>query len=208
VHNPCLSGGTLEIFLEPSVPPPLIVVVGETPIANALVSLGGALRYSVERYTGALPGDTAAVVVASHGRGEDEALSAALGADVGYIGLVASARRGRAVLDGLDLSDQQRARINTPAGLNLGAATAEEIGLSILAQIVATRSRLRARPAPSPGDVVPAAAHTDPVCGMTVWPDEHALHLRQDAETVWFCGRGCRDAFASDPDRYRRMTVP
>jgi len=211
VHNPCLSGGTLELFLEPSVPPPLVVVVGSAPIANALLSLGTALRYTVERYTGALPRDTAAVVVASHGRGEEQALSAALAADVPYIALVASARRGRAVLEGLQLTAEEQARVHTPAGLDLGAGTPEEISLSILAQIVATRPRAPAHPpAPSgaapPAGAAPAGPMADPVCGMTVRPGEHGLHLEHDGRTVWFCGRGCLEAFAASPAMY--LTSP
>ena len=202
VHNPCLSGGTLEVFLEPSVPPPLIVVVGSAPIANALVSLGAALRYSAERYNGALPPDAAAVVVASHGRGEEQALAAALDANVPYIGLVASAKRGRVVLDSLGLTEQQRALIHTPAGLDFGAGTPEEVALSILAEIVATRPNPAVARTP-PAAIAPAAHTTDPVCGMTVSPDDYGPHLEVDAGVVWFCGRGCLEAFAADPSAYR-----
>jgi xanthine dehydrogenase accessory factor len=204
IHNPCLSGGTLEVFLEPSVPPPLVVVVGDAPIANALASLGAALRYSVEPFAGALPPDTAAVVVASHGRGEEQALGAALEAEVPYIALVASTRRGSAVLDGLNLTAEQQGRIHTPAGLDIGAVTAEEISLSILAQIVATRVRSPVSRAPSAEGIpvaVPAGPTTDPVCGMSVQPGE-GLRLDHGGRTVWFCGRGCLEAFAADPALY------
>ncbi|HVM67717.1 MAG TPA: XdhC family protein, partial [Acidimicrobiales bacterium] len=68
VHNPCLSGGTLEIFLEPAVPPPLVVVHGEAPIARAFADVARAAGYAVEAWSGAgLPGDAVGVVVASHG---------------------------------------------------------------------------------------------------------------------------------------------
>jgi len=206
VHNPCLSGGTLEVFLEPAVPPPLLVVVGHAPIARALGPLAAALRYEVLIYGGALPPDATAVVVASHGRGEEEALTAALASDVGYIGLVASPRRGRAVLDGLGLSDAQRARVRTPAGLDLGAGTAEEVALSILAEIVATRPTVPVG-APTQSDTArPPGRPADPVCGMTVDPGEGGFSLAHDGQVVWFCGRGCRDAFAADPAAYRSGT--
>ena len=74
VHNPCLSGGTLEIFLEPNIPVPYVVVVGDSPVARALVALGGPLGYDVHPHDGPLPGDTAALVVASHGRDEGPVL--------------------------------------------------------------------------------------------------------------------------------------
>ena len=94
VANPCLSGGSVEIFLEPKVPAPRVLVVGETPIAAALVELGGPLGFAVERTPGeaAAPRpDDAALVVASHGRGEEPALEAALRLGVPYVGL---SRRG------------------------------------------------------------------------------------------------------------------
>jgi xanthine dehydrogenase accessory factor len=133
VHNPCLSGGALEIFLEPRLPPPRVRVVGDTPIGAALRSLAGALGYEVGDSAGA---DDAAVVVASHGRDEEPALEAALEAGVPYVGLVASRRRGEAVLASLGADAE---RVHTPAGLDIGARTPQEIALSILAEIVATR---------------------------------------------------------------------
>jgi xanthine dehydrogenase accessory factor len=142
VHNPCISGGALEIFLEPHLPCPRLHVVGDTPIALALAELGGSLGYDVvaagEHVDPSI--DDAAVVVASHGRDEEEALSAALDAGVPYVGLVASRKRGAAVLESLTVSDDDRARVHTPAGLDIGARTPHEIALSILAQIVAERS--------------------------------------------------------------------
>jgi xanthine dehydrogenase accessory factor len=131
VSNPCLSGGALEIFLEPHLPAPRMTVVGDTPVARALVSLASQLGYEV--------GDDAdaAVVVASHGHDEEEALARALEAGVPYVGLVASRTRGTAVLESLEAVD--RSRVHTPAGLDIGARTPAEIALSILAEIVSLR---------------------------------------------------------------------
>jgi xanthine dehydrogenase accessory factor len=142
VHNPCLSGGTLEIFLEPHAPAPRVNVVGDTPIAHALQDLAGNLGYDVVVPSGGsfdFSDDDAALVVASHGRDEDSALAAALDVGVPYVGLVASRKRGAAVVAELEVSDDDRARVHTPAGLDIGARTPEEIALSILAEIVATR---------------------------------------------------------------------
>jgi xanthine dehydrogenase accessory factor len=143
VHNPCISGGALEIFLEPHLPKARVHVVGDTPIAIALTELGGSLGYDVvATATGDIDPsiDDAAVVDASHGRDEEPALSAALDAGVPYVGLVASRKRGAAVLASLTVSDDDRARVHTPAGLDIGARTPHEIALSILAEIVAERS--------------------------------------------------------------------
>jgi xanthine dehydrogenase accessory factor len=205
VHNPCLSGGTLEIFLEPSFPAPLMVVVGHAPIANALRSLGADLGFGIEAFDGHLDPDAAAVVVASHGRGEEEALVAALEAEVAYVGLVASARRGHAVVGGLDVSEPRRAAVHTPAGLDIGATTAEEVALSILAEIVASRPRGGGRPPSRRRNEVerrPQTA-TDPVCAMTVFPGDDTPHLDDTGAAVWFCGRGCLEAFRADPAAYR-----
>ena len=159
VHNPCISGGALEIFLEPRLPPPRIHILGDTPIAVALAELSGGMGYEVVRVASGeiAPGpDDAAVVVASHGRDEEPALEAALEAGVAYVGLVASRKRGAAVLAGLDVPDHDRARVHTPAGLDIGARTPQEIALSILAQLVETR---RSRLAPPPLAVEEHAHH-------------------------------------------------
>ena len=139
VHNPCLSGGSLEIFLQPRLPAPLVAVLGETPIARALARMADALGYAAVGIAAdsPLPADAAAVVVASHGRGEEAVLRAALTAGVPYVGLVASPRRGDTVRAALDLPPADLVRLSTPAGLDIGAHTPEEIALSILAEIVA-----------------------------------------------------------------------
>jgi xanthine dehydrogenase accessory factor len=152
-HNPCLSGGALEIFLEPHIPPARLHVIGETPIARALATLGRASGYDVQTYAdGSIEPTTgdAAVIVASHGRDEDRALATALDIGVPYVGLVASRKRGQAVVADLQVSDDDRARVHTPAGLDIGAQTPEEIALSILAEIVQTR-RPHLAPAPTTG---------------------------------------------------------
>jgi len=137
VGNPCLSGGTLEIFLEAMVPPKLVHVHGDGPIATALVEVGRACGHDVQAATDIPPDDLAALVVASHGHGEEPLLERALRAGVPYVGLVASRKRGAAVVASLDVTDEQRARVHTPAGLDIGARTPAEIALSIYAQLVA-----------------------------------------------------------------------
>ena len=144
VANPCLSGGSLEIFLEPHVPAPHVVVVGDTPIGFALAALGERLGYDVTVSAGAPDEMDAAIalVVASHGREEERALRSALDAGVPYVGLVASRVRGAAVAEALERDGLDAAalgRLRTPAGMAIGARTPEEIALSILAEIVAQR---------------------------------------------------------------------
>jgi xanthine dehydrogenase accessory factor len=213
VHNPCLSGGTIELFLEASRPPPLVVVVGEAPIARALMDLGAHLGYDLHRFDGTVPSDTAAMIVASHGRGEERALAEALEAGVPYVGLVASSKRGAAVVGGLPVGDDLKRKVHTPAGIDIGARTAPEVALSILAGVVASQPRRvtahgATHPASTtgghPGVAAPddAARTTDPVCGMTVTTGADGWHAGHAGREFWFCGRGCHDAFASNPDAY------
>ena len=217
VVNPCLSGGTLEIFLEPVIPAPTIAIHGESPIAAALAALAERVGFEVMEGTGAEAGrggvSPAAVVVASHGRDEEPILEAAVRAGVPYVGLVASRKRGEAVVASLDLDDAQRASVHTPAGLDIGARTPREVALSILAEIVALRPRpsgtAGAGGPPSTTEAAPGAAPTarpetvtDLVCGMTVVADDAALHLDHAGRRYWFCGTGCLRAFAADPSAY------
>lgn len=219
VVNPCLSGGTIEIFLEPVVPAPAIAVHGESPIAAALVALAEGVGFRVVEGTGGgstavrPDGGPAAVVVASHGRDEEQALEAAVRAGVPYVGLVASRKRGEAVVAGLDLDDAQRASVHVPAGLDIGARTPREVALSIVAEIVSLRPRpsgIATAPSATTGaapDVVDEqggrpAVVTDLVCGMSVVADDEALHLDHDGQRYWFCGTGCLRAFAADPSAY------
>jgi len=206
VHNPCLSGGTLEVFLEPVIPAPLVVVAGDTPIARALLDLVGPLGHAGTTYAGTLPSDTAAVVIATHGRDEEAVLRDALLAEVPYVGLVASRKRGESVLGALDVCASERARVHTPAGLDIGARTPEEVALSILAEIISTRPRQSGRPVgEGASSTDKSAIHEsaiDPVCGMSVAMVDASLHLDHDAHRYWFCGSGCLRAFAADPLAY------
>ncbi len=180
-HNPCLSGGSLEIFLEPQLVAPRMVIVGDTPIARALAELAAAAGYDIGDES-----DAAAVVVASHGEGEEEVLAAALHAGVPYVGLVASPRRGRAVRDALDVPEALRERIHTPAGLDIGARTPTEIAVSILAQIIGERT---ANPH--------VDTAVDPVCGMEVVVGDTTPFFDAGGERVYFCCEGCRSKYAA-----------
>jgi xanthine dehydrogenase accessory factor len=203
VTNPCLSGGTLDIFLEAVIPPTLVQVFGEGPVARALVEVGAATGYDVRAAESAatpITGDAAAVVVAAHGRDEEDVLAAALRAEVPYIGLIASPRRGKAVIERIEGGR----RVRTPAGLDIGARTAPEIALSVIAEIVSVRPRPVARPAvreTAPSTAAPERA-IDPVCGMEVVVTADTAQL-EHAGRVWsFCGPGCVHAFIDDPDRH------
>jgi len=217
VHNPCLSGGTLEIFLEPVLPVPLVSVLGDSPIASALRDVAAALGYEGAAYSSADIGAADAVVVATHGKKEEETLEAAVRAGVPYVGLIASPKRGAAVVGSLDLTDEEKARIHYPAGLDIGGRTPAEIALSVFAQLVAERPREPRAPRDPqhlPGEppmtrvglltVLEPDTSIDPVCGMTVTIDADALVADVDGERVYFCCPACRRAYVADPGKYPR----
>jgi xanthine dehydrogenase accessory factor len=169
-------------------------VEGDLPISHALLRLGAELGLDMRRVAGGefepRPDDLA-LVVAGHGRDELPALQRGLEAGLPYVGLVASRKRGHGVLgelrgDGMDpaLID----RVDTPAGLDLGARTPEEIALSILARIVEIRRRV----------VAPSVAVTeavDPICGMTVVVMPETPSVEHAGKTVYFCREGCKAEF-------------
>lgn len=159
----CPSGGTVDIFIEPMRPAPRLVVCGATPVAVATAGLGRRMGYRVavaateedhdafaetdQRLAGfdldAL--DIVAddfVVVATQGKRDREALTAALATDAGYIAFVGSRRKAATLCDQLrqqGVGEDRIARLRSPAGLDIHAIEPAEIALSILAEIVAAR---------------------------------------------------------------------
>lgn len=210
VDNPCLSGGTLDIFLEAVVPAPLVHVFGDTPIARALAEVGAAAGYAVGHSNDPatpIPPDAIAVVVASQGHDEEAVLRAAVGTDVPYVALVASRKRGAAVLAEADLPPDLAGRVRSPAGLDIGARTPGDVALSVLAELVQVRAAPHvvvevADPGTTQRIAVGPAMAVDPVCGMNVAVGPASPRLEHAGRTWYFCAAGCRAAFAGDPGRY------
>lgn len=198
VVNPCLSGGAMEIFLQPNLPPNVVHLFGSTPIAEAVAEFAALLDLEVARASAtvvpeSIPEGTTAVVIASLGGEEAQAIRSALDAGVQYVGLVASRVRGAAVLDQLDLTEPERARVHTPVGLYLGARTPAEIALSIVADIVRA---IRLDGLDSGASSAPARATAiDPICGMTVTIGPDTPRLEFDGHDIWFCSPGCRHEY-------------
>jgi xanthine dehydrogenase accessory factor len=148
VPNSCLSGGAIEIFLEPVLPAPRVLVAGDSPIVAALRRLGSEVglemvaTHDIKDDVLAPTAGDLALVVAAHGNDEVATLRAGLEAGVRYVGLVASRKRGAAVIDELraeGTSEEQLQTLETPAGLDIGARTPAEVALSILARIIEVR---------------------------------------------------------------------
>ncbi len=209
----CQSEGALEVFIEPVVSTMRLVVVGRSPMAHTLGDLAAALGWRSEVVNA---GELAAididartlVVVAMQGSGDEEAIEQAVRATPAFVGLVASRRRGEAVLGYLEERGVPRRlldRVHVPVGLDLGHTSHREIAVSVLAELVQLRAAGGLAPVRSTDDAPAAqeaATAIDPVCGMTVAADPSSHPLVHDGVTYYFCHVGCRDRFESDPSAY------
>ena len=171
--NMCPSQGTMDIFVEPVLPRPQVVICGSSPVAVAVADLAKRTGFAVtvcapaaeqpafgdadRRIEGyALPVDEAAsryVVVSTQGRGDEAALLAALAVDVDYVAFVGSRKKAealKATLAKRGVPAERLAKLKAPAGLDLGAITPDEIAISILAEIVAVRRSTHSRGAAPP----------------------------------------------------------
>jgi xanthine dehydrogenase accessory factor len=208
----CQCEGALEVYIEPVLPAPHLVVVGRSPMAHTLADLARALGWRTEvvdgpEFTAAHATGRSMVIVATQGHYDEEAVEQAVAAQPAYLGLVGSRRRGAAVLGYLaerGVPQDQLDRVHTPAGLDLGKTTHQEIAVAILAELVQLRASGALgsdRPAQAARAQPPAQA-TDPVCGMAVTAGAAGRPLEHDGVTYYFCSAGCRRAFEQDPAAY------
>jgi xanthine dehydrogenase accessory factor len=191
----CASEGVVEVLVEPHLPSPLVAVVGDAPAARTLRELARTIGWRVSDEPGA---GADAVVVATMGRRDEDALAEALALSADYVALVASARRAAVVLAALrkrGIAEAELGRVRSPAGLDLGPSTQEEIAVAVLAELVAWRHS-RAPQATLPEEAV------DPVCGMTVAVEGAAATAEHGGRTYYFCCPHCRSSFLEDPTRY------
>jgi xanthine dehydrogenase accessory factor len=211
----CQSEGALEVYIEPVVPAPSLVVVGRSPMARTLAELARAVGWRAaliagEDFTAADASPAAMVVVATQGHGDEEVVERAVAARPAYLGLVGSRKRGAAVLGYLadrGLPQGELDRVRVPAGLDLGPTTHQEIAVAILAELVqlraagALRTAAAAEPAAAAREAAASEA-TDPVCGMTVTAGPAAWPLEHEGVTYYFCCPGCRRELDRDPAAY------
>ncbi len=144
----CQSEGALEVYIEPVLPAPHLVIVGRSPMVETLADLSRALGWRttvVDRgaFSAADADQSSMVVVATQGHGDEEAVEQAVAAGPAYLGLVGSAKRGAGVLGYLadrGVPQDQLDRVRVPAGLDLGRTTHREIAVAILAELVQLRA--------------------------------------------------------------------
>jgi xanthine dehydrogenase accessory factor len=225
----CHSGGTLEIYIEPFVPRPRLLIVGQSATAEALAQLGAILHFDVavadpeadaEHFPVAntllqqlndmrpLLTPYTYVVVATHGAYDEDALELALGGDASYVALVTSKRRAAAIgeyLRDAGVSEERLARLHAPAGLDLGASEPAAIALSIMAEIVQTSRQADkqiSRREEAEIATSTAISAVDPVCGMTVEIATARYTTELDGQRFYFCCAGCKRSFVKEPERY------
>lgn len=208
----CGSEGALAVYLEPVVPAPLVVMVGDSPAVTTLAGLARELGWRTavlatpEELSGQPVDSGAAIVVATQGHDDESALEAALRTPAGYVGLVASRKRAGSVLEylrGQGIADDDLARVQAPAGLDLGSTEHQEIAVAVLAELVARRAAgtLAPRPVEESGEAAGAeqGEAIDPICGMTVDIATARWTLERDGQTFYFCARGCLERFRAGP---------
>jgi xanthine dehydrogenase accessory factor len=208
----CQSEGALEIYIEPILPVPHLVIVGNSPMARTLADLARALGWRTDLVSGpdfatATADERSMVVVATQGHDDEDVLERAVAARPAYLGLVGSRRRGATVLGYLadrGVPQEDLDRVKVPAGLDLGKTTHAEIAVAILAELVQLRASgaLREPAAVPAARAEPPAQAIDPVCGMTVTADASWRPLRHDGTDYYFCCAACRQAFEKDPGAY------
>src|SRR5262245_37837508 len=194
----CESGGTVEIYVEPVLPAPRLVLFGGTPTVEALARIGQAMGYQVERGPQS-PLKGAHVLIATMGDEDLEALQQVLGAEPAYVGVIASRKRFEHVRETLAACGVPRAaleRVHAPAGLDLGARTPEEIALSVMAQIVQHRRRKTTQKSEPASQTVSASGEAKyPICGMTVVIATARHTADVQGTKYYFCCAGCRSKF-------------
>ena len=227
----CASEGAIDVYVDPFVQARPLIIVGATPVADALARLGRSMDYDVVRIVDAreqsdiAPGSAAlgikvvplddlarvardrtaeaAAVVASQGHYDEQALEVILKAGVPYVGLVASRKRGATVRSLLEESGVAgAATMRSPVGLDLGVRTAPQMALSILAEIVQTQASQAQRQTPAPAPVAATSA-VDPVCGMSVNIATARHTARVEGASYYFCCASCRAKFLKDPQTYQ-----
>jgi xanthine dehydrogenase accessory factor len=222
----CHSGGTLDIFIEPVLPKPHILILGRSPVAKTLARLAKTINYAVsvvapEADRESFPDSDLVqadldlsqlkitpqtfMVVSTQGEGDEEALEKALRTKADYVAFVASKTKASKILDdfkGEGMSTDRLRQVRAPAGLDIRADSPEEIAVSILAEIIQvnrTRSVASKAHAQSPS---PKQEAKDPICGMMV--DVGAAKYKSEfcGNSFYFCCSGCKQKFDKQPETY------
>ena len=222
----CHSGGTMDIYIEPVLPKPHVLIMGRSPVARTLSKLAKTVGYAVsvaapeadrEAFPDAdllqtsldldqlKPTNETFIVVSTQGESDEEALEAALSTGVAYVAFVASKVKAGKTLEYLKergIAPERLAQVRAPAGLDIHASSPEEIAVSILAEIIQTRKAAAA--AAKSKTLLPLLQQDarDPICGMTVDVASAKYKSEFQGGLYYFCCAGCKQTFDNQPDRY------
>jgi xanthine dehydrogenase accessory factor len=228
----CHSGGTLDIYIEPVLPKPHVVILGRSPVAVALVKLAKAVNYTVsvaapEADRASFPDADAVqtdldlgvmkitpqtlIVVSTQGHQDEDAVEHALRSAASYVAFVASRTKTAKIIEylkGRGLDPARLAQLRAPAGLNIHASTPEEIAVSILAEIIqVNRSAKETSNAQAAPTLIGMQEAKDPVCGMTVEIDKAKHKSEFRGSTFYFCCAACKQKFDKQPEQYALAAV-
>jgi len=225
----CQSGGEVEVYIEPVLPMPHLLIFGNSHIAMALAKMAHAMDYQVSAIN-SNPDKTlfptanhlidlkdfkekevkenAYPVVCTQGDGDAEALHKALQIGSPYLSFVASRKKANAIfreLKNKGIDFDQLKKIKTPAGLDINAKTPEEVAISILAQVIQDFRTV------TPETIIEKAApleiknedfYMNPVCNIPVQKNTAKHVLDYKGEKVYFCCDGCKVSFEKEPEKY------
>ena len=213
----CQSEGALQLYIEPVLVAPEVVIVGRSPMAMTLLELVRGVGWQGElidgsAFTAEMVHSGSIVIVATQGHGDEEVLETALSESPAFVGLVASAKRGEAVqgyLSDRGVSPDKLSSVHVPVGLDLGHTTHREIAVAILGELVQRRAAGELRPVSiNPSTKVEPEEVTDLVCNMTVASIPENRPFEYHGVTYYFCAPGCRVAFEKDPEKFIKREVP
>jgi len=222
----CHSGGTMDVYIEPVLPKPHIVILGRSPVGQTLARLAKAINYTVSVAAPETSRDNypevnlvradlnlsdlkvsphTFIVVSTQGECDEEALENALRTDATYVAFIASKVKAAKVLQYLGergIGAERLSQVKAPAGINIGVGSPEEIAVSILAEIVQlNRARAVKRETPTIS-AVEQKETKDPICGMTVDISRAKHKSEYDGKAFYFCCAGCKQKFDKQPDFY------
>ena len=207
----CASEGTADLYVEPFLPRPTLIVAGDSPVAATLAAIAPPLGFRLLKMDAELTaGDVpfpqdSWMVVATFGEFDEDAVEAGVRLGLPYVGLVASERRAGQVLSELrarGIEDADLSVVRSPAGLPLGTSGQEGISLSIMAEVSSLRAKLRLSFEPIRKSLEQPDEAVDPVCGMLVDVASAKQVAEYDSTRYYFCGPGCKRAFEEEPEKY------
>ena len=223
----------MEVYIEPVLSPPQLLIFGRSLVAQILCKLGKTIGYFVivagpgldrlqfreaDRLLESwdvrglnLDRETY-IVVSTQGEGDEEALEQAVLTNVPYVSFIASPAKAEKIvqfLAGRGAVPEALSRVKAPAGLDIRALGPEEIAISILAEIILIRRSGKPLHHNRPRSEASAPIHAvDPICGMTVDPGS-ATHISEyKGRTYYFCSAGCKHEFDKQPETHPIPSPP